>query len=92
MFLVNFNLNNVTKKVVFLVFFTVVSQGLAQFDVTKYTINNGGTKSSGENFVVTASIGQLDAVSNLSAEGFLLRGGFWQQKEDLIFKNDFEQL
>ncbi len=67
------------------------SDVFAQFDIQKYTINNGGGKMTGGSYEVQSSIGQTDASSTkLIGGGFSLSGGFWQENNDLIFKNGLE--
>ncbi|MCF6287753.1 MAG: hypothetical protein L3J53_00765 [Proteobacteria bacterium] len=90
--------NNVTKnpsiviKHLALLFLlgTAFSQAFAQYEMKKHTINSGGANMTGGNYELKSSIGQADASNTLSGGSFSLNGGFWQQNNDLIFKNDFE--
>ena len=77
----------------FLLMFLAVNQAYGQYNLKKYTINNGGGKMTGGVYEMNSSIGQVDA-SNLQTGGnYSLRGGYWQQKTpqaELIFENGFE--
>jgi hypothetical protein len=68
----------------------VFGHSFAQYEIRKYTINNGGGKSSGGDYSLNASIGQVDASAPKSGGGYTLNAGFWQENNDLIFKNGFE--
>ena len=70
----------------------VAGQSLAGYEIAKYTINSGGSKmTSSSGYELNASIGQIDAVSNLtSPNNYSLKGGFWASNNDLIYKNGFE--
>jgi len=86
---------NKTKRimqfVIVFVFGAAISQSFAQYEINTHTINNGGgTPLSGGDFVLTSSIGQLDASNELANGNYQLKGGFWHENNDLIFKNDFE--
>jgi len=82
--------NNRTKKFIGLLFTVVAfSQAYAQLELTKHTINNGGNTMSGGGFELKSSIGQTDASKPSSGGNYNLSGGFWQQNNDLIFKNKF---
>ena len=61
------------------------------FEITSFTIDNGGGQSSGGDFVLTGTIGQHDASSTLSTGAdFLLAPGFWARVIDRIFADGFE--
>ncbi len=65
------------------------------FTIQKSTIASGGGKSSGGNFMLTGTIGQVDANDVLEGGDFSLAGGFWNHslvipRDDLIFNNGFE--
>lgn len=73
----------------------IISPSFAQYEIKKYTINNGGSKMSGGSYTLTSSIGQHDASGVLSQNNYTLNGGFWQQKDttplpELVFSNGFE--
>ncbi len=73
----------------------IATHVFAQYEIKKYTINNGGGKMSGGQYQLQASIGQVDASSTLSQNNYSLNGGFWHKvdttplPEDL-FKDGFE--
>ncbi len=67
------------------------TQGTPTYAIKKYVISSGGGVITGRGFTLTSSIGQIDAGHNTTGVGgFTLRGGFLQQRTDLIFKNGFE--
>lgn len=68
----------------------MINQAYGQYDIKNHSINNGGGKSSGGAYELNASIGQSDASSSMSNGAYSLSGGFWQQNNDLIFKNEFD--
>ena len=68
----------------------VFSQSFAQYEIKKYSINNGGSKMTGGSYAMNASIGQVDASDILSNSNYSLNGGFWHENNDLIYKNGFE--
>lgn len=69
---------------------TAFSQSFAQYEIKKYTINSGGAQLSGGSFQLQSSIGQVDASNTQIGGDFSLSSGFWQENNDLIFKNGFE--
>lgn len=86
------------RKTVILLILILISvvfgKAFAQFEISKYTINNGGGKSTGSTYQLTGSIGQVGASNKSSGDNFFLTGGFWHPGvvdlgED-IFKNGFE--
>ena len=68
----------------------VFSQAFAQYSISKYTINSGGSAMSGGSYEMNASIGQVDASNQMSNGNLSINGGFWHENTDLIFKNGFE--
>jgi len=54
----------------------LVAQGDGEYELSWWTIDNGGGTSSGGEFVLTGTIGQPDAGYS-SGDGFELLGGFW---------------
>jgi len=78
------------KIIALLIFGLAASQALAQYQMNKYSINNGGGKISGGSYEIKSSIGQVDASNTLSNGNYSLNGGFWHKNNDLIFKNGFE--
>lgn len=69
---------------------TIPATVFAQYEIIKYSVNNGGGKMSGGNFEINTSIGQSDVNDNQSGGDFLLRSGFWHGNNDLIFKSGIE--
>ena len=47
------------------------------FDLSWYTIDGGGGRSSGGTFTIDATIGQPDAGNTMSGGTFVMTGGFW---------------
>lgn len=65
--------------------------GAAQQALTKYTVDNGGGRSSGGAYVLTGTAGQIDAVPMLVGGSYRLGGGFWTAlPPDDIFSDGFE--
>lgn len=61
------------------------------FEISSYTVDNGGGQSSGGNFILTGTIGQHDAARIASSgNSYLLAGGFWAKAIDRIFSDGFE--
>ena len=65
------------------------------FVITRSTIDGGGGKSVGGDFVLTGTIGQPDASEQSAASGdYAVAGGFWTRiievVAELIFKDGFE--
>ena len=63
------------------------------YTLVSSTIDGGGGRSSGGNFVLTGTIGQFDANPNVAAGGiYQLAGGFWARAEinELLFRDGFE--
>jgi len=74
-----------------------VKSGVASYQLTQFTIDNGGGKAIGGDFKLTSSIGQHDAHNAIQGQGqgtqFKLSPGFWnskQEKGEIIFKDGFE--
>ena len=68
----------------------MVSHSSAQFEIIKYSINNGGSKQVGGPYELKTSIGQADASGKLSGGNYSLNAGNWHQNNNLIYKNGFE--
>lgn len=91
-------MNKQTPLTLSIVIVFVSAVALAQpsggvFQITKSTIDNGGGRSSGDNFTATGTIAQLDANQQISkGNSFALSGGFWANSMivDLLFKDNFE--
>ena len=64
----------------------------AQYEIKKYSINNGGGTLTGGNYELNSSVGQVDAQMSQSNGQYSINGGFWQENTDLIFKNNFESM
>lgn len=85
-------------KVGGLLLITISTLSLAQsggsFNIPKSTIDAGGGLSSGGDFAVTGTIGQVDVSQAISGGGFVLNGGFWPKeavvRQDALFKDSFE--
>ncbi len=55
----------------------LISQTDAGYEISRYTVDNGGASSSGAGgYVLIGTIGQPDA-GNLSSGTYTLNGGFW---------------
>jgi len=57
----------------------IQAQSGGDFDLTKSTIDGGGQSSSGGDFVVNGTIGQMDSTNQSALTGgvYLVAGGFW---------------
>lgn len=62
-----------------LLFATVPSLLMGQYEITSYTIDAGGSYSEGSDFELEGTVGQHDAGPNhgMSGGDFTLFGGFW---------------
>jgi hypothetical protein len=69
-----------------------LSESFAQYEIRKYSINNGGGVSGGTNFQVTSSIGQKESTTTSTGGGYRLSSGFWAvgERSETIFDNSFE--
>ncbi len=79
-------------KFIVLLLIGVMGQSLAQFEITKYSINSGAGVSESGNFKISGSVGQVDAnVKSISGD-FSISGGFWHetQRVDDMFMDGFE--
>lgn len=85
---------NTMKKIKTLVcvFSLCISFGYvhAQYEIKKHSINNGGGTLSGSNYELSGSVGQTDASTSQTNGQYALNGGYWQQNNDLIFKDNLE--
>ncbi len=71
--------------------FTVTAQSGGIFEISKATIESGGTSSSGGIFEVTGSIGQYEVNGTTDVAQYQITGGFWvSNQNDLIFEDGFE--
>jgi hypothetical protein len=72
----------------------LLNQAIAQYEITKHAISNGGgtSKNLNDDVSITGSIGQLDASAPLSGGGYKLSGGFWTDgtRPEELFKDGFE--
>lgn len=70
---------------------SVTEDGRRAEEVTAWSVDSGGGESNGENFSLTAAIGQPDA-GQLSQGNTVLDGGLWVGAVDLqvIFNDGFE--
>ncbi|WP_395375391.1 hypothetical protein [Marinicella sp. W31] len=66
------------------------AQSGGTFSISRYTIDGGGSISSGGSFSLKGSIGQPDAGEVLSGDIYRLNGGFWKADSDIIFRDGFE--
>jgi hypothetical protein len=77
--------------------FSIISiESIAQINLEKSSINNGGTTMTGGEFSMKSSIGQVSASGMQIGGSFSLNGGFMHPQEstpqeEVIFKNSFEQ-
>ena len=83
------------KAPLLLVLLMFITSTLADYQIRKATINNGGHASEqpvmkSPRFQVQASVGQPDANAGLQGDHYQLQGGFWQQNTDLIFKHSLD--
>ncbi len=62
---------------VILVLFLSVSTANADYQIRRYTIDNGGGTSTGGQYIVIGTIAQHDAAYS-SSDDYELLGGFWQ--------------
>lgn len=68
-----------------------------EFEITKHSIDSGGGRSTGGNFVLDGTLGQPDAsLSTASGGEFQLTGGFWANgvivpAGELLFSDSFEE-
>jgi hypothetical protein len=65
------------------------------YTIKRHTIDSGGGQSSGGEFSLHGTIGQLDAGPTLSGASFQLQGGFWpgfnrSVISDILFRDRFE--
>ena len=74
--------------------FGVAAQSGGVYEITRATIESGGTTSQGGSFEVTGTIGQYEANGKTDVAVYQLTGGFWVggsgNGNDLIFKDGFE--
>lgn len=87
--------HNTLKVALLLVLMMFISSTLANYQIRKATINNGGHSTDqavmkSPRFQVQASVGQTDANAGLQGGQYQLQGGFWQQNTDLIFKHSLD--
>ena len=90
---VNSEINNtckLSKLIGVLLFSLMISQAVAQYEITKHTISNGGGTSTGGNYVIKSSVGQVVASQPLTGGDYQINSGFWQENQNLIYKNGFE--
>jgi hypothetical protein len=70
---------------------TIAQPSSNEFEIVSSTIDSGGGTSEGAGFIITGTIGQHDASTEVSSGGeFILAGGFWAKTLDIIFKDSFE--
>jgi hypothetical protein len=74
-------------KTKILLFLLLASTAIAGYDIKKYTIDSGGGKSAGGQYIVTGTIGQPDAAYSASGQ-YELFGGFWPAEPSCFV--DFE--
>lgn len=66
------------------------TQGV-NYHLSKHTVSSGGGLISGGIYVVTSSIGQIDAGHQTNGKNYQFNGGLLAQSgNDLIFRNSFE--
>ena len=64
--------------------------GMAQQQITRYTIDGGGGRSQSARYVLTGTIGQHDTARLLQGGPYRLGVGFWAEVEPGIFSDGFE--
>jgi hypothetical protein len=69
-------LNKQSILLVLLALGLIVSSSWGQYEISWYTIDGGGGRSSGGDFTLTGTIGQPDAAYS-AGPNFELLGGFW---------------
>ena len=63
---------------------------LADYEIKKFTINNGAQTMNSARYDLQASVAQVDANQSTNNEEIKISSGFWQQNTDLIFKDNLE--
>lgn len=71
----------ISNSLWFIAFTLIATPTLAQFEVTRHTVDGGGGSSEGGVFRVSGTVGQPDA-GDLSGGGYQLTGGFWGRTLD----------
>ena len=84
-------IKNNNKKITLLIMLCLlVGQVSAQYQIKKYSINNGGSQLSGGNYEMNSSIAQVNVSTVQQNNNYELTSGFWQQNTDLIYKDGFK--
>lgn len=71
------------------------TSGNGNYAIERYTVDSGGGVSSGGEFTLQGTIGQIDAGPALGGHPFRLQGGFWPGLNgstfiDFLFSDRFE--
>ena len=78
------------SRILALLAILISGQVFAQYEMRKHSINNGGVAKSSASFELNSSIAQVDANQKSSAASSSVSSGYWQQNNDLIFRNNFK--
>ncbi len=83
------------KKTIIFIVLTMSTHAIAQYELNKITINNGGESMTSNSYQVSGSIGQVDANSKQIGANYTLNAGFWNNSNsapltEAIFSNGFE--
>ncbi len=62
----------------------------AQYEMQKYAISSGSADLSAGQYELSGIIGQADASIPIANGSYVIRSGYLQQNNDLIFKNKFD--
>lgn len=86
---------SILKLSLIIVLGVIFNQAFAAYEITHYTINNGGSKMVSARFQMTSSIGQVDASNTMSDTNYSINSGFWHTvdsapRPNSIFNNGFE--
>jgi hypothetical protein len=72
------------------------AQSAGNLDLSWYTVDGGGAKSSAGSFEINGTVGQPEAATASSASTFDMRGGYWPGVQndastvDALFSDGFE--
>ena len=82
---------NKNKAISLLILALVFSQGYAQYEIKKHTINSGGSILSKGEYELKSSIGQTDAHATIAGGDYSLNAGFRTENTDLIYKMELNK-
>ena len=78
------------SRILALLAILISGQAFAQYEMRKHSINSGGVVKSSASFELNSSMAQVDANQKSSAANASVSSGYWQQNNDLIFRNNFK--